>query len=406
MRNPDLTFPLKIGHDETTFTIPARNYLSTLELASAPAMERPKEAVLNVLRKPGGFTPLAEVVRAGERVVVLVNDITRVVRTEVFLPPILDELNRAGVPDENIVAMIAPGTHRLSTEEEKRNIVGAEAFQRIRVLDHDCHDDTNLVDLGTTSRGTPVLLNKRVLEADRIVTTGEITHHFAAGYTGGRKSILPGVAAFESVNANHRMMQDERAEPGRLAGNPLHEDLMEAANLVKVDFTLNVVLNENRQFVAMLAGHHRQVLERGRQVADATFGATVDGLADVVVASCGGYPKDINLYQSQKTLENAVRAVKPGGTIVLVAECAEGHGSEKFYQHMVSHKTLQEVEEAARANWAIGIHKAFFFARLLKKADIVLTSRMDPRIVRDLFLVPAASPEEALRFVREKHGND
>lgn len=353
----------------------------TIVPPQAPVIADEVEAIGRALDSPTGCERLAGIVRPGENVVIVVNDITRLVRSDVFLPPIVDSLNRAGIPDADISIVFALGTHRKQTEAEKRSIVGEEIFRRIRLYDHDGSDDANLVEVGTTSLGNQVEINRRVVDADRIILTGEILFHQIAGYSGGRKAILPGVAGNRTTTFNHRMVLDPRCGPGRLDGNPAHEDMLQGCRMVDPDFLVNVILNPAGGLLCVVAGHYELAHLKGCGAADRLLRTGIPCLYDLVIASAGGAPLDIDLRQAHKGMENACAALRPGGTLYYYAECGEGPGSSALEHYLKSFGSEEEMERALRRDFVVGGHKALWLARLGRRYDIHLVTRLDPALV-------------------------
>src|SRR5215472_17183650 len=255
-------------------------------------------AVYDAIERPIGTALLSNIVRPGERVAIVVNDITRLTRTDLILPPVVNTLNAAGIPDSDIFIVFALGIHRRQTDEERKLILGDEIFSRIRAVDHISTDDANLVEIGTTSFGNQVEINREVWEADRIILTGEIIYHLIAGYSGGRKSLVPGVAGFRTTTFNHRMIFDPNCCSGKLDGNPAHEDLLEGCRMVDPDFIVNVVLSPEGELVRVVAGHYELAHREGCRTVDEMLGAEIDGPYDLVIASAGGFPLDIDLRQA------------------------------------------------------------------------------------------------------------
>src|SRR5215472_9037845 len=247
-------------------------------------------AVYDAIEKPIGAAPLRNIVRPGERVAIVVNDITRLTRTDLILPPIVNTLNAAGIPDRDMFIVFALGIHRRQTDDERRLILGDEMFSRIRSVDHISTDEANLVTIGTTSFGNRVEINREVWEADRIVLTGEIIYHLIAGYSGGRKSLVPGVGGFRTTTFNHRMIFDPNCRSGKLDGNPAHEDLLEACRMVDPDFIVNVVLSPDLRLIQVVAGHFDHAHREGCRTVDRMLAADVDQPYDLVIASAGGFP--------------------------------------------------------------------------------------------------------------------
>src|SRR5579863_3150330 len=357
---------LKIPYGRTSVAlqVPPGTLLNTLEPTPRSPLRDPQEAIRDALRYPIGTPPLRQLVRSGERVAIVVNDVTRLVHTDVFLPVLVDELNAAGVPDGSIFVVFALGTHRPQTPEERRGIVGKEMAQRLELFEHDCSDRRGLVRVGRTSRGHEVWVNRRVWEADRIILTGEIVPHLIAGYSGGRKSLFPGLADAEFIRRNHSLVLDPACRIGVLDGNPAHEDLLEACRLFGPDFILNVILNSAGQFLSVVAGHYDAAHRAGCQRIDEFYGTSLADPYDVVIAGSGGYPLDIDLRQAHKGMENAARALRPGGSLVYFADCTDGAGSAALQEWIERGVTAAELETSLRENFVVGAHKAYWLARL------------------------------------------
>ena len=370
----------------------------------APPVEDETAAVYAALANPIGTPPLADIVKPGERVAVIVNDITRLTRTDLLLPPVIDTLNRAGVPDRDIFIVFALGIHRAQTEAERRAIVGDEIFRRIRSFDHDCRDEANLVTLGTTSFGNVVEINRQVMEADRIVLTGEIMYHLIAGYSGGRKSLAPGVAGWRTTTFNHGMIFDPRCASGILDGNPAHEDLLEACRMADPDFLLNVVLTPDGKLARVVAGHFDAAHRAGCRVVDEVLSAAVEEPYDVLIASAGGYPLDIDLRQAHKGLENACRALKPGGSILFFAECPHGSGHPAFDEYVARYRDDFEMRQALEERFEVGGHKAYWVVRLGRLFDVHLVSGLPREFVERCHLHPVAPGEHATWMRKMRRG--
>jgi len=354
--------------------------------------------IQHALDHPIGSPPLGEIVRPGESVAVIVNDITRRVRSEVLLPVLVNTLNRAGIPDGDIFIVFVLGTHRRHTPEEQRRIVGEEIFRRIRLYDHDGADDANLVAVGITRSGNRVEINRRVWEADRIVLTGEIIEHRIAGYSGGRKSLAPGVAGNRTTTFNHRMALDPRCRAGVLDGNPAHEDLLEACALAGPDFLLNVILSPEGELLHAVAGHFDQAHREGCRIAARLLGSAVSAPFDVLIASAGGSPLDIDLRQAHKGMENASKALRPGGTLFYYAACEDGLGSARIEEYLNRHATAAEMEAGLREDFVVGWHKAMWLARLGESYDVHLVTHLDPFWVRRCGFQAVAPTEHEARL--------
>ncbi len=390
---------LAYGKETITFDIPAGVSCEILDLKTLLPLDDPHEKIRTVLRYPVAPPSLGQYVRPGEKICILVNDTTRLARSELFLPILVSELGEAGIAEKDIFIVFTNGTHRPLSEVEMEKLVGEEVAGRIRLYNHDCDHKDELDFLGQTSFGTPVWVNKRVVRTDRRILTGSVVHHYFAGYGGGRKALVPGAAGRETIRKNHSLLLDERARSGRLEGNPVHEDLLEAALLAGGGFLLNTVLDKQNQILGVFAGDMEQAHLAACALADQAYGVELEELADVVIAGCGGYPKDINLYQAHKALDNAMKALKPRGEVILVARCSEGIGSDLYEKWAGKYDSLPELETALRCNFVLGGHKAYTIGKLLQKGRVYLVSDLDRRKARRLGFVPVKNMSEALAAV-------
>ncbi len=393
------------GSDKIELKLPPGVPWEILSCHAAAPPEDPHSCIMEALRNPIGSPPLRELVHPGETVCLLANDFTRVARTELILPPVIAELEQAGIKKEDIFIVFANGAHRMMTDDEMVNLAGRNMALEHDMYNHDCNNAAELVYLGQTSRGTPVSINRKVARADRRILTGSVVYHFFAGFGGGRKALIPGVAGWDTIQKNHSLMLDDRACSGRLAGNPVHEDLVEGALLAGCDFLVNTVLNEREELLGVYAGDMVQAHGQACALAKQVYGVPLKRLADVVIAGCGGAPKDINLYQAHKTLDNAMAALKRGGQVILLAQCSEGFGSFTFEEWAVRYSSLDEMEAALHEQFILGGHKAYSIARLLQRGRVYLVSQLSPEQSRLLGFIPAKTLNEALEAVYEKDGN-
>ncbi len=397
-------YRFRYGSGEVAFSLDPALVLDELAIKRFPEIPDPASAIREAIRNPIDSPPLRQIVRPGQTVAFIVNDPTRIARSYVFMPILLDELNAAGIPDASMRIVFSLGTHRAMTEAEMAEEVGAAVAARVPMYNTDCYDETQFRFFGTTSRGTKVGFNRLVTEADHIICTGSIVHHFFAGFGGGRKAMLPGVAAYETIRHNHSMMFDPNAVIGRLDGNPVYLDQIEGVEMCRPSFLLNVVLDDEKRFLKVFAGDYISAHRQACAFVDQVYGAQVKQEADLVIVSCGGYPKDINVYQMQKTMDNAWCAVRDGGVVIMLGECREGSGSAHYEATMRECRTPERVEASLRAKFEIGAHKAYAVTRLMKKAEFILVSRMDPDFSRLLLFTPAGTIEEALAMAFKKLG--
>jgi len=388
---------LPYGKTEVCARIPTQNFLGEIEPKEKPGVTDPRAEVERALKEPIGTKQLSEMAKSGDKVAVVVDDATRATPSHLMVPPILDELHRAGVKDEDVTIIFGCGAHRAVTPEEMKKLVGEETLGRVKAISHD-HKSKDHVYLGKTSFGTKVYVNRTFAEANLRVLTGDVGLHYYAGYGGGRKSVLPAVSSAETIQHNHAMLLHPKAKTGVLEGNPVHEDMMEAAKLAKVDFILNVVTNRKQELVKAFAGDVEQAFHEGVKLVDEMCKVPIERRADILVISPGGHPFDTSLFQAYKGVDSALEAVKRGGVIVLVAECPEGHGNEVFYEWMIKFKDPKEMEGEIKRRFVLGGHKAYYLTKALQKVQIILVSTMpDYQAVNVFKLKTARAVNDALR---------
>lgn len=381
---------LPYGKTDVCVRVPTRNFLGSIEPKEKRGVIDAKAEIERALKEPLGSKKIADIAKPESKVAVVVDDVTRPVPSNVMVPPILDELFAAGVKEENVTVIFACGTHRAVTHAEAIWLLGETIVNRVKTISHDCRS-ADLVDVGTTLKfGTKVRLNKAFMDADVRILTGDVCLHYFAGYGGGRKSILPGIASEEAVKHNHALLLDANARTGVLSENPVHEDMNEAAKMVRVDFALNVVLNSRHEVVKAFAGDVDQVFFEGVKLVDEMYRVQVDRRADIVVVSPGGNPADLNLFQAYKAVDNALEVVKRGGVIVLVAELPDGHGNQDFYEWMVKYGDLKTVEREVKRNFLVGGSKAYYYLKALQKAQIILVSSMPDYYASSVFKLKTA----------------
>ena len=381
---------LPYGKTEVCVRVPTRNFLGSIEPKEKAGVPDAVLEIKRALNEPIGSKKLDEIVKPEDKVAIVVDDATRPAPSHLMVPPLLEELNNTGVKDENITIIFACGTHKAVTREEAVKLLGEAVLNRVKTLSHDSRA-SDLVYVGETRKhGTKVYLNHVFAEADVKILTGDIGFHYYAGYGGGRKSVLPGVSGEETIKHNHAMLLHPNAKTGILDGNPVHEDMVEAARLAKVDFILNVVINSEKEVVKAFAGDVEQAFYEGVKLVDEMYRIPVDRKADIVVVSPGGYPADVNLFQAYKGVDNALEIVKRGGVIILVAECPEGHGNQVFYDWMVKFKDLKAVQREIKRNFVLGGHKAYYLMKALRKAQIFLVSAMPDYYAANIFKLKTA----------------
>lgn len=366
------------------------------------------DLVRNALDTPIGTPRLEEIVRPGETVAVVTSDITRYTGSEIYLPLVVERLNAAGIADADIEIVIALGIHRPQSEAEQRKILGS-LFGRIRVSDHEADNPARLVTLGATPDGLPVAINRSVVEADRVVVTGTCGFHYFAGFGGGRKGLVPGVAARETCMATHYKVfnppeiggKHPLASPGVLDGNPIHQAILAAARQVQPDFLLNTVLSPDKRILDVCCGELEAAHLAACQKVRDYYQVELTAAADLALISCGGHPKDINFIQAHKALDYGARAVRPGGTIILLAACPDGFGHGNFF-HWFEHQDLAEFEQALRADYEIYGQTAHATLSKARRYRIILVSELGAAETAKMGMEKAPNLDESLRMAYEK----
>lgn len=400
-----MEFELKYGKEKIKFHIPEENLKAVIRRESCGAAGSPETIIENALNHPIGSETLKEIItrKHPEKIVIVVNDITRPTPYKDILPPLVRHIEEAGIRPEQITLLVATGIHRPQTDAENETMYGKDICRRFRVVNHD--PDSNLVSLGMLPNDIELWIDELVASADLLITTGLIGLHYFAGYSGGRKSIVPGCAGRKTIEASHAMMSDSRACLGNVEDNPVHNILNECGIRAGIDFIINVITDDNKQVVAAVAGEMQAAWNKGVDICRNLSVCSIDANVDIVVASCGGYPKDINLYQAQKSLESSVLAVRDQGVIILLAQCPEGMGEETFSRWIEEAKTPQDIKERFAMHFELGGHKAYAICRTLEKCDIVLISEMSDEQVKKAFLIPVADVEEGLAYAFGKLGS-
>jgi len=391
------TIPLAFGSGILELNIPEKNISSIILPSESEIKEEGAFLIKKALQNPIKSKRLSEIVNPDSRIAIIVSDVTRPTPTAKLLPPLLEELYLGGAKNENITIVFALGLHRLQTEEECRQLVGEEIFKKIRCVQH---NRKRCKLLGETSFGTPVEVFEEVADSDVIISTGTLEFHYYAGYGGGGKSILPGVSSEKSILSFHSFYS-KLFEGDPLSGradSPARKNIEEAARIAGLDFILNVVLDSKKEIVAAVAGDLIEAHRKGAKYVDAIYKVPVEP-ADAVVVSCGGFPKDINLYQATKSLENATNAVKRGGSIILVAECAEGIGNKVYECWNKECRAPEDAVKRFKNCFEFGGHKAAIVGRAAKEFKLYLVSKLPETEGRNAFFTPAKSIDEALEKI-------
>ena len=400
---------LEYGRTGLDVELPDRHVVKCLGYRPAEPLADPVAAIRQCLAEPLGTSPLSQLARGRTDACIAICDITRPVPNRVILPPLLAELEAAGIPRPRILILVATGLHRRSTREELIEMVGPAILENYRVEDHDGRDLGSHVYLGDTPRGVPAWIDRRWVEADLKILTGLIEPHFMAGFSGGRKLICPGLASLETIKVWHGpdILEHPDARSGCLEGNPVHEENTRIGRMAGCDFIVNVVIDVHRQILTVVGGDMEQAFLRGVEFARRLVTDTVAEPVDIVVTCGAGYPLDATYYQSIKGMVTASAIMKPGGTIVLAAGMSEGIGSCEFQKLFDDHPTLDVFMERilAKQYFAVDQWQLEEFVRVHRKGRIrVVTDAQPPAVLRRMFVEPAASVEEAVSEALAQYG--
>jgi len=401
----DTKIELPYGSSLLKVRIPTSNITCILNTQDIKSLANEKEAITNSLIAPIGCPPLLDCVNKNDRVVVIVTDNTRPCPDDRLLPPILAELEEK-VPRENITIIVALGLHPPLDKQELVKKLGRDIVENYNVMNHDVNQTVNI---GTTSRGTPVDINTRVVEADFRLSTGFIEPHFFAGFSGGRKSVAPGVFSVRSAYHNHgyAMIEHSCVKAGILKGNPIHEDMVEQARMAKLNFIVNVLLNKKREITHVVAGEAIKAHEKGCQIERDIAGVKVAHKVDITITTNSGAPLDMDLYQSCKGIDTAAQITRDGGIIIIASACSAGVGPEAFRELHASVSSPKEVLQKIRREEPIGVQwENQILARTQLKNDVYLVSGLEDSAVKDMMMTPIGTIEEGLEKAFKNLGDN
>lgn len=399
---PDIKIPY--GHEELQFNIEAERFLGCMfsKLEDYKPLKTEVELVRESLENPIGTERLCELAKGKKKIVIIASDHTRPVPSKIIAPLMLKEIRKDN-PGAEITFLISTGCHRDTTKEELISKFGDEIVQNEKIVIHDCDDESMLVNLGKLPSGGDLIINRLAAEADLLVAEGFIEPHFFAGFSGGRKSVLPGIASRKTVIYNHnaQFIAHPYARTGYIENNPIHEDMIYAAKKAKLAFICNVVVNSKKKVICAVSGDVDQAHKVGREFLAGQCQVEKNP-ADIVITSNGGYPLDQNIYQAVKGMTAAEATIKEGGVIIMAAKSNDGHGGNVFYETLKNGKDLQRLmkdflmtppDETKIDQWQSQI-----FVRILMKASVVYISDAPDEMVRDLHMIPAHSLEEAVEI--------
>lgn len=393
-------YSIPYGDHYISFQLPGDLHIEVFE--EKPSIEISDGEIEAAIEQPIGTAPLSEIARRKKgRAVILINDVTRPLPYRRFLPKLIREIQHSGIPSERIILLVATGVHRPLSPNEMSMMLGEEVVKEFLIVNHCATEDGEMEDLGNTPGGLPLIINKLFIQADIKILTGLIDLHQTAGYSGGRKSLVPGIAGEPLIKLHHSFpYRGREVALGKLENNLFHKSAMEVAKIVGVDFIINVVVNSSRRITKVVAGDIEEAWLSGVEFCRKTRMVPIKEKFDIVITSPGGYPRDIDLHQSQKAISPAEIATRPGGHIILVAECREGVGNKTgtYYRWLEEAGNPAEViERFEKEGWTEASSKAYMFARAMERFKItVVTDRLKTETLRCIFLNHALSVEEAI----------
>ncbi len=405
---------LPYGDREYLLEYPDERVKGVLEGQAMQCPVSEEAEVYRALDQPTDSAPLSQLVKKGEKACIIIGDVTRLwVRHHVLLPPIIDHLNRGGIEDEDILILSATGDHREHNSEEHRKLVGDAIYRRIKVMDHRTREKEGLVTLGNTSYGNEVTVNRNVVEADRVILTGGIVYHFLAGWGGGKKAIIPGVAGYDTIMRNHNLALHPKpgcginpeVRAGKVEGNPCSDDMVQGASMIGPDFMVNSIINETERKIALVvAGNYLTAFSRGCCYVDQHMRVKIEAPAPLVIASCGGYPKDIDFYQTYKTIYNANLALEEGGTMILLTESREGIGNNDFANIFIDYDNNNDRETSLRHCFTIGGFMGYHSAIIAAEKRVLVLTDLKQEKVAKMGMIAINTLDEALGMVKEAIG--
>jgi len=398
-------FQFPFGHSLLKANIPANNIEAILKTKHIQGLDDERESLINSLRNPIGCPSLVDCIDTNHKVVIIVTDNTRPCPDKKLLPPILDELERK-IPSDNITIIVALGLHTPMDKEKLVKKFSRKILENYNVINHYVEQVSNI---GKTSRGTPIDININVLRVDFRISTGLIEPHFFAGFSGGRKSIAPGVSSTRSIHANHsyKMIEHPKAKTGILDGNPIHEDMVEQAKVAKLDFIVNVLLNDNGEITHIFAGDAQRAHETGCQICREKAGARIKNKVDIAISTNGGAPLDLDLYQTCKGIDNASKITREGGIIIIASACDEGVGPEEFEKLHATSNSPSEILQKIRNEELKGVQwQNQILAHAQMRHEIYLVSNLKENVVTNMKMTPIRTIEEGLEKALNILGND
>jgi nickel-dependent lactate racemase len=393
------TVSIPYGRDAVGLELPSEKLVGCVPPGAAKPPEDPETLVRRALARPVGTPALRELAGNASSAVIVVDDPTRCVPSAVLVDEVVQELSAGGLGPDRVVVVVATGLHRPARADELADILG-RWDGIVRIENHDAARPDALTEVGVTRLGTEISVNRTFMDADLKILTGDVEFHQFCGYGGGAKSVYPGLADAESIRRNHSRMEMEGTGPGVLDGNPVREEIEDVARRIGVDFLLTVVLSPRAEIVEAFAGDVGRAFREACRQVDRLYRVTLPRPADLAIVSPGGWPRDASLYQAQKAIESGLRALGPGGRILLFAECREGSGSPEFERWMETATDPSDIVRRIQEGFVMGGHKAYQIARAVSRAPVHVFSELPADAVVSWFLRPVRGLDEVHELIR------
>jgi len=374
-------YKLPYGERQIEFELPGYENISELKINTSKNINTGIKLIQNALKSPF-INTLPDIINSKSIIAIAVSDLTRPVPNKLILPLLLDELIKRGAAKDKIKIIVGTGKHRAHNKKDFLQLLGEKICEQYNIISHNAEDKKSHTFLGYTSNRTPISIEKNFVEADLRIITGMIDPHQFMGFTGGLKAVTIGLGYKDTITANHKLMFNKMARLGNVKENLPRSDVDKIRNYLKIHFSINVILGDNNEIIKVLAGNEKDVWKQGVSFLRKRIFKVVKNPVDVVIASAGGYPKDIDLYQAQKALASAELIVKDGGSIILVAECREGIGNKDFLSWMKKYDSADEVIKHFRdSEFMLGAHKAYLFSNTLLKANVsIVSDKLSPEL--------------------------
>ncbi|MBN1291770.1 MAG: nickel-dependent lactate racemase [Candidatus Latescibacteria bacterium] len=407
-----MNIDIAYGKDGLSIEVPDKNLVKILRMTEKPVIKNAREVINGKLTNPTGTPSLADIAKGKKSACIVISDITRPVPNAVILPPVLETLENAGIPRENITILIGTGIHRPNEDEEQITLLGPEIPKKYRVVNHMGRDTASHDYLGETPiYKAPIYVDKEYFKSELRIVTGLIEPHFMAGFSGGRKGIMPAICAYETVKVLHGpdAMGHEKAVGGIIEGNPVHAECLYVAKKAGVDFILNVSLNERREITGVFAGDLEKAHAEGVAFVRTQCVDTVDKPVDAVITSSAGFPLDLTFYQTVKGMTEAMPIVKPGGVIIIASKCGEGIGSKEFTDLLLETDKYQDFLDNIKKPGYYVLDQWEFqkFCTVLEKNEVWLISDGIDKVTQEkIFVTPLNSVEDGIARVIERFGYD